>query len=175
MTIIADFDNKKFMDYAISEASKFLPEDMNEEKIAYVMENFKGSASRIAGYLTTDDSLNIKNYNEFISRAYFILEWIFKILVALVDSDIPEECRRGFVLDIGYTAYDISINIINLEDITEEQIKSTIEFQVLKKVKELLDNLEKEGLITEEIAKDFWKHPKMDKSIKNILFSLFKQ
>ena len=173
MTTIANFDNKKFLEYAISEAIKFLPENISEENKAYVMESFEGSASRIAGYLTTDESLKIKNYEQFLSRAYFILEWVFKILVALVESPIPEECRRGFVLDIAYTAYDISTNVSNVGDITAEQMRSTVEFGVLKKVKELLDNIIKEGFITEEIAQEFWRHPKMDQSVKNVLFTLF--
>lgn len=167
------FNSEDFADYAKREAEKYLPHDMNEADKEFILTTFRESALRTGNVLSQDASLNLDNEQKIFARAKHILEWIFKISVALTESKIPVECRHGIMLDIGYITFEISKDLDELSDVTEEQINSTIEYQVMSKVKTMLSELQFNGLITEHDKEVFFKHPYILKSNKNIEFAIY--
>ncbi len=168
-----DFDSEKFAEFAQSEARKFLPEGMSDLDKKFILDTFKDFAQRSANVLSQDISLNIDSYDKIVARAKHILEWIFKTSVALVEADLPIECRHGFMLDIGFVSFDVSKDMNTLNDVSEEQIKATVEYHVINKIKKMLAELQLSGIITEKMREDFLNHPYMDKSQKNIDFAIY--
>ena len=168
-----DFDSEKFAEYAQSEAKKYLPERMRDLDKKFILDTFKNFALRSANVLSQDMSLNIDSYEKIVARAKYILEWIFKTSVALVETDCPIECRHGFMLDVGFVAFEVTKDMNTLNDASEEQIKATVEYHVINKIKKMLAELQLSGIITDKMREDFLNHPYMDKSQKNIDFAIY--
>lgn len=168
-----DFDSEKFAEFAQGEARKFLPEGMSELDKNFILDIFKDFAQRSADVLSQDMSLNLDSYEKIVARAKHILEWIFKTSVALVEADLPIECRHGFMLDIGYVAFDVSKDVNAVDEISDEQINATVEYHVINKIKKMLAELQLSGIITDKMREDFLNHPYMDKSQKNIDFAIY--
>lgn len=168
-----DFDSEKFAEFAQSEARKFLPEGMSELDKNFILDIFKDFAQRSADVLSQDMSLNLDSYEKIVARAKHILEWIFKTSVALVEADLPIECRHGFMLDIGYVAFDVSKDVNAVDEISDEQINATVEYHVMNQIKKMLAELQLSGIITDKMREDFLNHPYMDKSQKNIDFAIY--
>ena len=63
--------------------------------------------------------------------------------------------------------------MVLLNDASEEQIKATVEYHVINKIKKMLAELQLSGIITDKMREDFLKHPYMDKSQKNIDFAIY--
>ena len=168
-----DFDSEKFAEFAQSEARKFLPEGMSELNKNFILDTFKDFAQRSANVLSQDMSLNLDCYEKIVARAKHILEWIFKTSVVLVEADLPIECRHGFMLDIGFVAFDVSKDVNAVDKISDEQINETVEYHVMNQIKKLLAELQLSGIITDKMREDFLNHPYMDKSQKNIDFAIY--
>lgn len=168
-----NFDSEKFAEFAQGEARKFLPEGMSELDKNFILDIFKDFAQRSADVLSQDMSLNLDSYEKIVARAKHILEWIFKTSVALVEADLPIECRHGFMLDIGYVAFDVSKDVNAVDEISDEQINATVEYHVINKIKKMLAELQLSGIITDKMREDFLNHPYMDKSQKNIDFAIY--
>lgn len=167
------FNSENFADYAKSEAEKYLPYNMKISDKEFILKMFRESALRTGNVLSQDQSLNLENKQEIFIRAKYILEWVFKVAVALAESNIPIECRRGFILDIGFITFEVSRTLDCIPDITDEQMNSTIEYQVMCKVKSILAELQHNGIIGEQDKENFLNHPYMDKSCKNIEFAIY--
>lgn len=165
------FDCEAFAEYAVSEAAKHFAEDLTEDDKKFILEHFYDFALRSAKVLSEDKSLEL-NQEKIERIEYIILEWIFKVSIALLKSDIPNEFRHGIMLDIGYTAFDITKTVCNIPDITDNQIFNTGAYHVINKLKSILQSLISEGAITEEMRDNMLNHPYISESEKRIEFAL---
>lgn len=170
---INSFDCKKFADYAQNEAKKYLPDRISEDDKNFILDTFWNSAFKTVLVLSEDKSLKVDSEEKINIFAKYILEWVFKTAVTIVEANIPAECRHGFMLDIGYVAFDIAKDVSNIESITNEQMSLTIEYHVINKVKTILAELQQNGVINERTKTDFLNHPYIDKSKKNIQFAIY--
>ena len=168
-----NFDYEQFAEFAKREAEKFLPEGMGSERREFVLDSFSQFALKTGKVLSLDPSLQLDDDKKIVERSKYILEWIFKVNVALAESPIPQECWKGFVLDIGYVAFEISKDLANSEHVSDVQLKTAIEVQIINKIKSLLQNLYDTQIITSDMMEKFWRHPYIDKTVKNIEFSIY--
>ncbi len=173
MKIVNDFDCENFADYARGEAEKYLPADMKESDKTFILDMFRGFALRSGMVLSQDMSLKLGSEKQIIERARHILEWVFKAAVALVESGIPDVCRHGFMLDVGYVAFEVTKEINNLEGISDEQVDATVEYHVMNKIKKMLAELQLARVITPGMKDAFLNHEYIDKSKKNIEFAIY--
>ena len=168
-----NFDCEEFTSYAVEEAKKFLPEKMSTEDKNFIIESFKNSAYKTGKVLSEDKSLEMNSEDKVKKYARYILEWIFKTMVALVETEFPLECRHGFVLDVGYAAFEVLNDIHVIPNISDKQIASTIEYHIIEKVKILLSKLKANMVINNTQVEKFLQHPYIEKSDKNIHFAIY--
>lgn len=168
-----NFDSEKFADFMQGEASKYLPESMSELDKKFILDTFRKFTLRLANVLSQDMSLNLNSYDKIVARAKHILAWFFKTSVTLVEVDFPIECRYGFMLDIGYVAFDVSKDVNAVNEVSDEQINATVEYHVMNQIKKMLTELQLNRIITDKMRENFLNHPYMDKSQKNIDFAIY--
>lgn len=168
-----NFDYEYFANYAVNEAKKYLPQSMSEEDKNSILKSFEESALKTGKVLSGDKSLNLDDEKKIKTMARCILEWIFKALVAFQESGIPLECRHGFMLDVGFVAFDIANTMNTMLNISDTQIKQTIEYHVINKIQKLLTEFQLSGIITKEIKEKFLNHPYIDKSNQRIQFAIY--
>lgn len=166
-----EFNYEEFAESVTQEAKKYISDNLSEEDKTFVLEHFNNCALRSGKVLSLDSSLNLSN-DEIVSVANIILEWIFKIAVALVESDIPKEFRHGIILDIGYVAFDITKDVCKIPEITSNQIFNTGEYHVINKLRNILSDLISNGSITEAMRDSLLNHSYINKSEKRIKFAL---
>lgn len=168
-----EFDYNAYADYAQNEARKYLPQDMSEEDKNSVLQVLRESAFRTAKVLWEDKSLELDSTDKVHTFSRYILEWIFKATVAFYEVGVPIECRLGFILDVGYVSFDIAKDIKSIPDISSDQIRQTIEYHVINKIKKNLTELQLSGVITKEIKDKYLQHPYIDKSNRSIQFAIY--
>lgn len=166
-----EFNCEEFAEYAHNEAKKYLSDTLTDEAKEFVLTHFKDCTLRSTRVLSLDEALGLDK-DEVVSVAHIILEWIFKVSVALVESEIPSEYRHGIILDIGFTAFDITKDICKIPDITDNQMFSTGEYHVINKLKEILEKLVAEASITESERGSLLKHRYITQSEQRIEFEL---
>lgn len=169
--MIFEFNCEEFAQNLTDEASKYLSERLELEDRKFVLEHFHNCALRSARVLSQDKTLALSD-DKIVSTAKIIMEWIFKVAVSLVESDIPTEFRHGIILDTGYVAFDITKDVCNIPEITSNKILNTCEYHVINKLKSMLSSMISRGVITDEIAESLLKHPYISKSEKRIEFAL---
>lgn len=168
-----NFDCEEFASYAVKEAKKFLPEKMSTEDKNFIIESFKNSAYKTGKVLSEDKSLEMNSEDKIKKSARYILEWSFKTMVALIETELPFECRHGFILDIGYAAFEVLNDIYVIPNISDEQIASTIEYHIIEKIKILLSQLQANMIINNTQVEKFLQHPYIEKSDKNVHFAIY--
>ena len=166
-----EFNCEEFAQQLTDDASKYVAENMTDEDRKFVLEHFYDCALRSARVLSQDKTLELSK-EEVVSVAYIIMEWIFKVTVALVESDIPKELRHGIILDIGYVAFDITKDVCKIPDVTNNQIFNTGEYHVINKLKNILESMIADKVITEKMRDGLLGHPYISKSEKRIEFAL---
>lgn len=169
--MIFGFDSEEFSMRVTAEAKEHLPENLSDEDKNFVIEHFQICALRSTEALSQDKTLDLSE-KDMLAVVYIVLEWIFKITVALAESGISKEYRHGIILDVGYVALDITKDICQIPEISYNQIFNTSEYHVINKLKSVLEVLISNNTITETIRDRILNHPYISKSEKRIAFAL---
>ena len=144
-----DFDYKSFAQNLASQAQEIIPQDLNEEQKQYVIDTL-GNFSLVAGKaLATDRDLNF-NTEQSVYITQIIAEWTFHKAVDVIRSGIPRRYWDSVMQKIAYTIFEVAKQGFS-QNLPQEQILDLVEHHVKKCYTDILEDLHKKNIITDEI------------------------
>ena len=148
---IEGFDYKGFATSMAEQAKDLAPKELKDFEKEYIVKTL-GNFTMLAGEaLYNDESLNI-TADQAIFITQIIAEWSFHKSVDLIHSGILPEYWDSIMQKIAFTIFEIA-KIAITKNLPKEQLLQAVEFHVVKVYKESIEELQKRGIIDEEIKK----------------------
>lgn len=147
---IEGFDYKEFAQMMASQAGELVPANFNEMQKNYVVKTLTNFTLLAGEALYNDDKLNF-NADQAVFVTQIIAEWSFHKSIDLVHSGIMPEHWDGVMQKIAFTIFEISKQAIQ-KNIPQDKTLQLIEHHVDKTYKEAIEDLEKRGIISNEIS-----------------------
>lgn len=147
---IEGFDYKEFAQMMASQAGELVPENFNEMQKNYVVKTLTNFTLLAGEAIYNDEKLNF-NAEQAVFVTQIIAEWSFHKSIDLVHSGIMPEHWDGVMQKIAFTIFEISKQAIQ-KNIPQDKTLQLIEHHVDKTYKEAIEDLEKRGIISNEIS-----------------------
>ena len=147
---IEGFDYKEFAQMMASQAGELVPANFNEMQKNYVVKTLTNFTLFAGEAIYNDEKLNF-NADQAVFVTQIIAEWSFHKSIDLVHSGIMPEHWDGVMQKIAFTIFEISKQEIQ-KNIPQDKTLQLIEHHVDKTYKEAIEDLEKRGIISNEIS-----------------------
>ena len=147
---IEGFDYKEFAQMMASQAGELVPANFNEMQKNYVVKTLTNFTLFAGEAIYNDEKLNF-NADQAVFVTQIIAEWSFHKSIDLVHSGIMPEHWDGVMQKIAFTIFEISKQAIQ-KNIPQDKTLQLIEHHVDKTYKEAIEDLEKRGIISNEIS-----------------------
>lgn len=147
---IEGFDYKEFAQMMASQAGELVPANFNEMQKNYVVKTLTNFTLLAGEAIYNDEKLNF-NADQAVFVTQIIAEWSFHKSIDLVHSGIMPEHWDGVMQKIAFTIFEISKQAIQ-KNIPQDKTLQLIEHHVDKTYKEAIEDLEKRGIISNEIS-----------------------
>ena len=147
---IEGFDYKEFAQMMSSQAGELVPANFNEMQKNYVVKTLTNFTLLAGEAIANDEKLNF-NADQAVFVTQIIAEWSFHKSIDLVHSGIMPEHWDGVMQKIAFTIFEIAKQAIQ-KNIPQDKTLQLIEHHVDKTYKEAIEDLEKRGVISNEIS-----------------------
>lgn len=147
---IEGFDYKEFAQMMSSQAGELVPANFNEMQKNYVVKTLTNFTLLAGEAISNDEKLNF-NADQAVFVTQIIAEWSFHKSIDLVHSGIMPEHWDGVMQKIAFTIFEIAKQAIQ-KNIPQDKTLQLIEHHVDKTYKEAIEDLEKRGVISNEIS-----------------------
>lgn len=163
---IEGFDYKEFAEMMSAQAGELVPADFNEMQKNYVVKTLTNFTLLAGEAISNDEKLNF-NADQAVFVTQIIAEWSFHKSIDLVHSGIMPEHWDGVMQKIAFTIFEISKQAIQ-KNIPQDKTLQLIEHHVDKTYKEAIDDLEKRGVISNEISQKAVSQSNIDTMAKQV-------
>ena len=146
---IEGFDYKGFATSMAEQAKDLVPPNLQDFQKEYIVKTL-GNFTLLAGEaLYNDTSLDI-NAEQAVFITQIIAEWSFHKSIDLVHSGILPQYWDSIMQKIAFTIFEVAKQAV-IRKIPQEQLLQAVEHHVIKVYKESIEELQKKGVIDEEI------------------------
>ena len=146
---IEGFDYKEFASSMAEQAKSLVPPELKDFEKDYVVKTL-GNFTRLAGEaLYNDTSLNL-NADQAVFISQIIAEWSFHKSIDLIHSGILPQYWDTIMQKIAFTIFEIAKQAV-IRKLPQDQLLQAVEHHVIKVYKQSIEELEKKGVIDEEI------------------------
>lgn len=163
---IEGFDYKEFAQMMSSQAGELVPANFNEMQKNYVVKTLTNFTLLAGEAISNDEKLNF-NADQAVFVTQIIAEWSFHKSIDLVHSGIMPEHWDGVMQKIAFTIFEISKQAIQ-KNIPQDKTLQLIEHHVDKTYKEAIEDLEKRGVISNEISQKAVSQSNIDDMAKQV-------
>ena len=170
---IEGFDYKGFAQSMAEQAKELVPKDLSPEEQEYIV-NTLGNFTLLAGEAVyNDESLQI-TAEQAVFITQVIAEWSFHKSIDLIHSGIDKSYWDSIMQKIAFTIFEVAKQGI-IRNIQQEQLLQAIEHHVIKVYKKCIEDLEKRGVINEEIKEQAESQSNIDAMAKQAAEEQIKQ
>ena len=146
---IEGFDYKEFASSMAEQAKSLVPPELKDFEKDYVVKTL-GNFTRLAGEaLYNDTSLNL-NADQAVFISQIIAEWSFHKSIDLIHSGILPQYWDTIMQKIAFTIFEIAKQAI-IRKLPQDQLLQAVEHHVIKVYKQSIEELQKKGVIDEEV------------------------
>ena len=146
---IEGFDYKAFAENMAEQAKQLVPADLKDFEKEYIVKTL-GNFTMVAGEaLYNDDSLNL-NIDQAVFITQIIAEWSFHKSIDLVHSGILPQYWDGIMQKIAFTIFEVAKQGF-VRQVPQDQLLQAVEHHVVKVYKQCIEELQKNGVIDEEV------------------------
>lgn len=163
---IEGFDYKEFAQMMSSQAGELVPANFDEMQKNYVVKTLTNFTLLAGEAISNDEKLNF-NADQAVFVTQIIAEWSFHKSIDLVHSGIMPEHWDGVMQKIAFTIFEISKQAIQ-KNIPQDKTLQLIEHHVDKTYKEAIEELEKRGVISNEISQKAVSQSNIDEMAKQV-------
>lgn len=163
---IEGFDYKEFAQMMSSQAGELVPANFDEMQKNYVVKTLTNFTLLAGEAISNDEKLNF-NADQAVFVTQIIAEWSFHKSIDLVHSGIMPEHWDGVMQKIAFTIFEIAKQAIQ-KNIPQDKTLQLIEHHVDKTYKEAIDDLEKRGVISNEISQRAANQSNIDDMAKQV-------
>lgn len=146
---IEGFDYKNFAASMAEQAKDLVPADLQDREKEYIVKTL-GNFTLLAGEaLYNDESLNL-NADQAVFITQIIAEWSYHKSIDLVKSGILPQYWDSIMQKIAFTIFEVAKQAV-IRNIPQDQLLQAVEHHVIKVYKQSIEELEKKGVIDEEV------------------------
>lgn len=161
---IEGFDYKGFAQSMAEQAKELVPKELAPEDQEYIV-NTLGNFTMLAGEAVyNDESLEI-NAEQAVFITQVIAEWSFHKSIDLIHSGIDRSYWDSIMQKIAFTIFEVAKQGI-IRNIPQDQLLQAVEHHVVKVYKKNIEELEKRGVINEEIKEQAENQSNIDEMAK---------
>ena len=170
---IEGFDYKGFAQSMAEQAKELVPKDLDPKDQEYIV-NTLGNFTLMAGEaIYNDESLQI-NADQAVFITQIIAEWSFHKSIDLIHSGIDQVYWDTIMQKIAFTIFEVAKQGI-IRNIQQDQLLQAVEMHVVKVYKKCIEDLEKRGVINEEIKEQAESQSNIDDMAKQAAEAQVKQ
>lgn len=163
---IEGFDYKGFAQSMAEQAKELVPKELAPEDQEYIV-NTLGNFTMLAGEAVyNDESLEI-NAEQAVFITQVIAEWSFHKSIDLIHSGIDRSYWDSIMQKIAFTIFEVAKQGI-IRNIPQDQLLQAVEHHVVKVYKKNIEELEKRGVINEEIKEQAENQSNIDEMAKKV-------
>lgn len=146
------FDYKAFAKDLATQAIQVVPEDIYEEDKDFVIDIIFRFCTMAGDALVKEENSKL-SAQEASLITQFIGEWIFHKSIDIIRAKIDPQYREPILQKVAFTVFDIAKKAVE-HQMPQEQLISLVEAHVKKCFTKALQELEKKGILTQEITQD---------------------
>lgn len=170
---IEGFDYKGFAQSMAEQAKELVPKDLQPDEQEYIV-NTLGNFTMLAGEaIYNDESLQI-TAEQAIFITQIIAEWSFHKTIDLIHSGINKDYWDSIMQKIAFTIFEVAKQGV-IRNIAQEQLLQAVEHHVIKVYKKCIEDLEKKGVIDENIKEQAESQSNIDAMAKQAAEEQIKQ
>ena len=146
---IEGFDYKAFAASMTEQAKELVPKELKEQEKEYIVKTL-GNFTLLAGEaLYNDDQLNL-TVDQAVFITQVIAEWSFHKSIDLIHSGILPQYWDSIMQKIAFTIFDVANHAV-IRKIPQDQLLQAVEHHVIKVYNTCIEELQKKGIIDEEV------------------------
>ncbi len=146
---IEGFDYKGFAASMSEQAKELVPKELKDFEKEYIVKTL-GNFTLLAGEaLYNDEQLNL-NADQAVFITQIIAEWSFHKSIDLIHSGILPQYWDSIMQKIAFTIFEIAKQAV-IRNIPQDQLLQAVEHHVIKVYNTSIEELQKKGIIDEEI------------------------
>lgn len=161
---IAGFDYKEFAKTLSDQVAPALPPEIEDQDKQYIV-NIVFNFCYMAGEALANDEQTTLNADQACIITQFIGEWAFHKSVDVIKSGIPPQFRDGILQKIAFTVFEIA-KTATIKNLPQGDMIAVVEHHVKKAYGEALEELKKNGVLTDEQVNDALNHSNIDDMAK---------
>ena len=170
---IEGFDYKGFAQSMAEQAKELVPKDLQQDEQEYIVSTL-GNFTMLAGEaIYNDESLQI-TAEQAIFITQIIAEWSFHKSIDLIHSGIDKQFWDSIMQKIAFTIFEVAKQGV-IRNIPQEQLLQAVEHHVIKVYKKCIEDLQKRGMINEEIKEQAESQSNIDAMAKQAAEEQIKQ
>lgn len=146
---IEGFDYKGFAASMTEQAKELVPQNLQDREKDYVVKTL-GNFTLLAGEALYNDTQLGLNAEQAVFITQIIAEWSFHKSIDLIHSGILPEYWDSIMQKIAFTIFEIAKQA-TIRKIPQEQLLQAVEHHVVKVYNQCIEELQKKGIIDEEI------------------------
>lgn len=147
---IEGFDYKGFASAMAEQAKELVPQELKDFEKEYIVKTL-GNFTLLAGEaLYNDDSLSL-NADQAVFITQIIAEWSYHKSIDLIKSGILPQYWDSIMQKIAFTIFEVAKQAI-IRKIPQDQLLQAVEHHVVKVYKENIEELQKKGIIDQELS-----------------------
>lgn len=146
---IEGFDYKAFATSMSEQAKELVPKELKDQEKEYIVKTL-GNFTLLAGEaLYNDTQLNL-TADQAVFITQVIAEWSFHKSIDLIHSGILPQYWDSIMQKIAFTIFEVAKQAI-IRKIPQDQLLQAVEHHVIKVYNSSIEELQKKGIINEEI------------------------
>ena len=146
---IEGFDYKGFAASMAEQAKDLVPAELEDFQKEYIVKTL-GNFTHLAGEALYNDTSLELNADQAVFITQIIAEWSFHKSIDLIHSGILPQYWDSIMQKIAFTIFEVAKQAV-IRKIPQEQLLQAVEHHVVKVYKQSIEELEKKGVIDEEI------------------------
>ena len=146
---IEGFDYKAFATSMAEQAKELVPKDLKDFEKEYIVKTL-GNFTHLAGEALYNDEALKLNADQAVFITQIIAEWAFHKSIDLVHSGILPQYWDSIMQKIAFTIFEVAKQAV-IRNIPQDQLLQAVEHHVIKVYTQSIEELEKKGVIDEEI------------------------
>ena len=146
---IEGFDYKGFATSMAEQAKELVPAELEQFQKDYVVKTL-GNFTHLAGEALYNDTSLELTAEQAVFITQIIAEWSFHKSIDLIHSGILPQYWDSIMQKIAFTIFEVAKQAV-IRKIPQDQLLQAVEHHVVKVYKQSIEELEKKGLIDEDI------------------------
>lgn len=161
---ITGFDYKEFAKTLSDQVAPALPPEIAEQDKQYIV-NIVFNFCYMAGEALSNDTTVELTADQASIITQFIGEWAFHKSIDVIKSGIAPQFRDGILQKIAFTVFEIA-KTATVKGLSQADMIAVVEHHVKKAYGEALEELKKNGILTDEQVNDALNHSNIDDMAK---------